>query len=132
MNESTRPDPKVQISALSEVGRLMVEHDLPAVDVHVRADGVTVGLEAYDHAQHHGGPASVGDMLAMFEAWAAVLGAGEYARHVSTTLGADGVWHQSASFWADFAGRRWGFHGAAAVPVPLVRRSPRVRTAVSA
>lgn len=129
VNEPTRPDPKVQIGALFDLGRVMVEHDLPAVDVQIYADVSSVNLTAYDHGR--GGPATVADMLAICDAWAKALGADEYARHDHTTLHA-GSWKYYASFHTDFAGTLVHFSGSVSVPVPLVRRSPRVRTAVSA
>lgn len=128
VNESTRPDPKVQIGALFDIGRLMVEHDLPAVEVQIYADARTVNLTAYDHG--HGGPVTVEDMLAIREAWAVAMGVGEFGRSDHTTLNRQG-WKRYAGFVVSFAGMRVHFSGSVSVPVPLVRRSPRVRVAVA-
>lgn len=128
VNESTRPDPKAQIGALFDIGRLMVEHELPAVEIQVYADVSTVSLTAYDHGR--GGPETVGDLLAICDAWAKALGPEEWSRRDHTTL-YGGSWKYYVSFHVDFAGTVVFFSGSVSVPVPLVRRSPRVRTAVA-
>lgn len=72
-NESTRPDPKVQIAALFDIGRVMVEMELPALRVAVELDG-TVSLTLYDGPEH---PVSAEYAAEVVAAWASALGFSE-------------------------------------------------------
>lgn len=94
MNNST------QISALFDIGRVMVEAGLPAIDVQVRASGA-VYMDAFSHDEH--GPQTWDELLAVTLPWIEALGLERDHYSDEPYMGA-GVWRRRLSAWGMFAG----------------------------
>lgn len=104
-----------QIAALFDIGRLMVERGLPAIDMEVRADG-TMRLEAYSYNGR--GPRTWDELLATVEPWIAALGLRRDTISDAPRKLSDG-WRRSLSAWGDFAGLTVTLHASVLVDAPV-------------